>query len=118
MAIDGDSPTFCLRQIILAINEVHHDPACNPGQNGGVTQLVEYDTFNVRVRGSSPLTLTTWGSSLRGLSGGLKNRRMKDRYLPVPPLLPVKRVSIIVDNITPLCYTIITPKGEERKELI
>ena len=38
----------------------HRNPVRNPGQNGGVAQLVEYDTFNVRVRGSNPLTLTRW----------------------------------------------------------
>ena len=36
--------------------------------------------------GSNPTSVAIWVDSLRGLSGGLKNRRMKDRYLLGPPL--------------------------------
>ena len=67
----------------------------NPGQ-GGVTQLVEYDTFNVRVRGSSPLTLTTydWVAQLvraaaesRGRGYLVRNKSSHAR-VQVPPLSP------------------------------
>lgn len=51
-----------------------------------LAQLVEQRTVNPLVAGSSPAGGAIWDSSLRGRSAGLKNRRMKVRHLPVPPL--------------------------------
>lgn len=51
-----------------------------------LAQLVEQRTVNPLVAGSSPAGGAIWDSSLRGRSTGLKNRRMKVRHLPVPPL--------------------------------
>ena len=52
-------------------------------------QGIELLQFPIEIRRSNAgrwmLAPFIWDSSLRGLSGGLKNRRMVDRYHSVPP---------------------------------